>query len=213
MIDVREIKTSLLTHRYKNGYTITFSPLTVKQGQHCLITGRSGSGKTTLLHLLCGLLRPQQGSVHIFGTSIYQLSNRALDHFRGTSIGIIFQKPHLLPSLTVTENLSLAQELAGLKKDGEQQQYILSKLSILEKAESYPTQLSEGQAQRVAIARALINRPKLLVADEPTSALDDNNAESVLNLLISQATDSKTSLIIATHDQRIKNKIPTIYNL
>lgn len=213
MIDVREIKTSLLTHRYKNGYTITFSPLTVKQGQHCLITGRSGSGKTTLLHLLCGLLRPQQGSVHIFGTSIYQLSNRALDHFRGTSIGIIFQKPHLLPSLTVTENLSLAQELAGLKKDGEQQQYILSKLSILEKAESYPTQLSEGQAQRVAIARALINRPKLLVADEPTSALDDNNAESVLKLLISQATDSKTSLIIATHDQRIKNKIPTIYNL
>ena len=213
MIDIREIKTSVLSHSYKSGHAITFPPLTVKQGQHCLIIGQSGSGKTTLLHLLCGLLRPQKGSVHIFGTPIYQLSNRALDHFRGTSIGVIFQKPHLLPSLTVSENLTLAQELAGLKKDAEQQQYILNKLSILEKAESYPAQLSEGQAQRVAIARALINRPKLLVADEPTSALDDNNAESVLNLLFSQATDSNTSLIIATHDQRIKTRVPTIYNL
>jgi ABC-type lipoprotein export system ATPase subunit len=213
MIDVREIKTSILTHCYKNGHAITFPPLTIKQGQHCLITGRSGSGKTTLLHLLCGLLRPQQGSVHIFGTSIYQLSNRTLDHFRGASIGIIFQKPHLLPSLTVLENLTVAQELAGFKKDTEQQHYILSKLCIFEKAENYPVQLSEGQAQRVAIARALINRPKVLVADEPTSALDDNNAESVLNLLISQATDTNTSLIIATHDQRIKNRIPTIYHL
>jgi ABC-type lipoprotein export system ATPase subunit len=213
MIDVREIKTSILTHRYKNGHTIIFPPLTVNQGQHCVITGRSGSGKTTLLHLLCGLLRPQQGSVHIFGTSIYQLSNRTLDHFRGASIGIIFQKPHLLPSLTVLENLTVAQELAGFKKDTEQQHNILSKLSVLEKAQNYPAQLSEGQAQRVAIARALINRPKLLVADEPTSALDDNNAESVLNLLISQATATNTSLIIATHDQRIKSKIPTIYHL
>lgn len=213
MIDVREIKTNTLSHSHKNGHTITFPPFILKQGQPCLITGKSGSGKTTLLHLLCGLLRPQKGAVHIFGTPIYQLSNRALDHFRGTSIGIIFQKPHLLPSLTVQENLTLAQILAGLKKDTERQHNLLNKLGILEKANSYPVQLSQGQAQRVAIARALINRPKLLVADEPTSSLDDSNAESVLNLLIAQTIDNETSLIIATHDQRIKSRIPTLYHL
>lgn len=213
MADIREIKASALTYRYQSGPTITFPALTIKQGDHCLIMGQSGSGKTTLLHILCGLLRPQKGSVHIFGTSIYQLSNKELDYFRGQSIGLIFQQMHLLPSLTVSENLTLAQQLAGLKKNSDQQRYILDKLGLLEKADNYPIQLSRGQAQRVAIARALINRPKLLVADEPTSSLDDNNTESVLNLLLSQARDSSASLIIATHDQRIKSRIPTHYNL
>jgi len=213
MSENRQIVVQHLAFGYDKKKMFHFPSLLLNQGEHCLILGNSGSGKTTFIHLLSGLLQPLGGRVMLYGVRIHQLSSRRLDLFRGQHIGLIFQQAHLMKSLTVLENLQLAQELAGLKKDSIYQQLILQRLDILEKKHSYPHQLSQGQLQRAAIARAVINRPKLLIADEPTSALDDINAERVLDLLIDQAAINNASLMIATHDQRVKNRIANTYQL
>lgn len=183
------------------------------QGEHWLLQGESGSGKTTLLHILTGLLKPGKGEVVINETSIYQLPGAKLDQFRGKHIGLVFQRPHLLKSLTVFENLLIAQSFAGLKRDTDRVHQVLSSLNIADKLSNYPGQLSQGQLQRVAIARAVINKPGLIMADEPTSSLDDKNARAVLDLLIDQAELNEATLIIATHDNRVKERIEKSYSL
>lgn len=190
-----------------------FPPLTLYADHHCLVTGNSGSGKTTFIHLLCGLLKPWSGEIVLNGTTITQLSGRKMDRFRGQHIGLVFQKIHLIKSLTVLENLTLAQILAGVKPDPQHQKNVLKCLDMEEVANCYPKSLSQGQLQRVAIARSVVNKPKIIIADEPTSALDDTNAHKVLDLLLNQADQNKANLLIATHDQRIKNRIPNIYYL
>ena len=123
---------------------------------------------------------------------------------RGRHIGVVFQGLHLLAALKVTDNLRLAQYLAGMPQDQARIQATLAALGIAAKAHHYPQQLSQGEAQRVAIARAVLNRPQLILADEPTSALDDHNCERVLDLLFNQADACGATLVIATHDSRIK---------
>ncbi|RYG07532.1 MAG: ATP-binding cassette domain-containing protein, partial [Chitinophagaceae bacterium] len=175
--------------------------------------GESGSGKTTLLHILTGILKPAQGEVNIDSTSIYNLSSKELDQFRGRKIGIIFQRPHLIKSLTITENLLLAQSFAKLPEDKKRIDEVLESLDILSKKNAYPSELSQGQLQRVSIARAVINKPALLIADEPTSSLDDKNAEAVLALLMQQSTLNNATLVVATHDKRVKDAFTNTYSL
>lgn len=181
----------------------------VAQGDHSLILGGSGCGKTTLLHLLAGLLRSQQGELVVAGTSLPSLGGAKLDSFRGKNIGLIFQKPHLINTLSVKDNLKLAQYLAHLPQDANRIEQVLSALDISGKANAKVYELSQGQQQRVAIARAVLNKPKVVMADEPTASLDDKNAFGVLDILEQQASDNQASLIIATHDQRIKDRIKT----
>jgi putative ABC transport system ATP-binding protein len=200
-----------LQHQYKEGLVLTFNDWTINQGEHWLMLGGSGSGKTTLLHILTGLLKPSQGEVVINDAAIYRLSNTQLDHFRGKHIGFIFQRPHLIKSLTVIENLILAQSLAGLKISRQRIDEVLTSLDIDDKKYSYPAELSQGQLQRVSIARAVVNKPALIMADEPTSSLDDKNAAAVLDLLVSQAEQGGSTLIIATHDNRVKTRIEKAY--
>jgi putative ABC transport system ATP-binding protein len=178
----------------------------VETGQHALMLGASGSGKTTLLHLLAGLLTPSSGTIEIDGQNIAGLSGAALDSWRGRNIGMVFQTLHLVKALTVQYNLRLASSMAGLPEDDARITYLLDKLGLSDKAKSYPHQLSVGQAQRVAIARAVVNKPKWILADEPTSALDDAHCEETLNLLEAQAQECGATLVIATHDQRIKTR-------
>jgi putative ABC transport system ATP-binding protein len=121
--------------------------------------------------------------------------------------GIVLQQFHLLPTLTAMQNLTVAQSIAGLPVDREQARAVLVALGVVERAEAYPHQLSVGQQQRVAIARALVNRPRLLLADEPTSNLDDESCASVADLLLGAAERHGVSLVIATHDARLKPKV------
>lgn len=202
-----------LTHRYPGGESLNFEDLDVLAGQHTLILGDSGSGKTTLLHILSGLLKPLTGSVRIEGQPLYDLPSRKLDTYRGQRIGLIFQEAHLVKSLTVKENLLIAQGFAGAKVDHERIREVLSLLNLDQKASSYPTQLSRGQLQRAAIARAVVNHPAILVADEPTASLDDRNTERVLELLLTQADKHGATLIIATHDKRVKTRITRTYQV
>src|SRR5690606_38956557 len=168
-----------IAHRYPGGETLRFADLHIPVGKHTLILGNSGSGKTTLLHILSGLLKPQAGSVRIDGQELYDLSPRKLDTYRGQRIGLIFQEAHLVKSLTVKENLQIAQSFAGARVDHERINEVLSLLELDHKAHGYPNKLSRGQMQRAAIARAVVNHPAILVADEPTASLDDRNTERV----------------------------------
>jgi putative ABC transport system ATP-binding protein len=128
-----------------------------------------------------------------------------LDAFRGKHIGIIFQQSHLIKSLNVEENLEAAQYLSGEKQNSEKVKTILERLNLGAKLKAKPSKLSQGEQQRVAIARALVNSPQLILADEPTSSLDDINCTEVVNLLLEQSKESGATLIIVTHDGRLKS--------
>jgi len=202
-----------LAHQYTRSALISFKNWQIKDGEQWLLLGESGSGKTTLLHILTGILKPIQGTVEINDTSIYTLSSKNLDQFRGRNIGVIFQKPHLIKSLTISENLALAQSFAKLPHNEMRINEVLESLAIDTKKNAYPNELSQGQLQRVSIARAVINKPALIIADEPTSSLDDKNATAVLNLLMQQSGLNQATLIVATHDKRVKDAFTNTYDL
>lgn len=202
-----------VAHRYPDQHQINFQDWSIEKGSQWLLLGASGSGKTTLLHILTGILQPSEGEVRINNTVLYQLSSKKLDQFRGQNIGIVFQQPHLIKSLSITENLLIAQSFAGLPENSNRIEEVLRSLNIAEKRNAYPDQLSQGQLQRVSIARATINKPALLIADEPTSSLDDQNAEAVLQLLLQQSELNEATLVIATHDQRVKSAFTNTYEL
>ena len=201
------IEVNELTYSYPGGKRLEFGSFKVDQGQHTLLLGESGSGKTTLLHLLGGLLRGFDGHVRLADTILSDLSDSALDKFRGQSIGFVFQNLHLLRSLNVQQNLDVATWLSGAVPERERIRAVLDRLNLGEKMDAAISRLSHGQAQRVAIARAIVNRPSLILADEPTSALDDKHCLEVMNLLMSAASESNATLLIATHDQRLKSAI------
>lgn len=201
------IKTKSLAYTYTSAKEILFTDLTIESGSQVLLLGESGSGKTTLLHLLGGLLKSQKGSLEVIGTDISKLSEHQLDRFRGQHYGFIFQRNHLIQALTVERNLLMAPFLAGLNQSSERVDEVLDELGIADKKHARIQDLSLGQAQRVAIARAVLNKPAVILADEPTSALDDKNCDRVSDLLVSVANQNKATLIIATHDQRLKDKV------
>jgi putative ABC transport system ATP-binding protein len=202
------IQTHQLSFSYTTGHQIAFPDLLIDKGRHFLLLGESGSGKTTLLHLMGGLLRRYNGSIKIDGEELTQFSESDLDHFRGQHVGFIFQRNHLISALTVEKNLMMSPYLAGIKVDMDRIHSILDDLGLHGKRNSRIKELSQGQAQRVAIARAILNKPSILLADEPTSALDDTNCEKVIRLMVDVANKEGSTLIVATHDQRLKNQIP-----
>lgn len=175
------IKTESLKFSYDGKKYFDFPDINLDSGENLLIIGNSGIGKTTLLHLLAGILKPESGSINISGTDISKFSDTELDKFRGDNIGIVFQKPHFISSLTINENLKLAQYLSRSKTSGDAKK-ILESLNIEDKYQQKPNQLSEGEKQRASIALALINSPNLILADEPTSSLDDFNCDNVIKL-------------------------------
>ena len=206
------IKTESLKFSYDGRKYFDFPDINLDTGENLLIIGNSGIGKTTLLHLLAGILKPESGSINISGTDISKFSDTELDKFRGDNIGIVFQKPHFISSLTINENLKLAKYLSPSKTSGDAKK-ILESLNIKDKYQQKPNQLSEGEKQRASIALALINSPSLILADEPTSSLDDFNCNNVIKLLKKQANDHKAQLIVITHDARLKKHFKNNLNL
>jgi putative ABC transport system ATP-binding protein len=197
------IKTKGVKFNYDNQVFFDFPDINLKSGENLLIIGNSGIGKTTLLHLLAGLLKLNSGSIELFGKELRKLSSYQLDRFRKNNIGIIFQRPHFVNSLTVKENLQLAQYIAD-KKDDNRIESILKNLNIFDKSNKITNKLSQGEKQRASIALAIVNSPKLILADEPTSSLDDNNCSNVIKLLKKQATEFGAQLIVITHDSRLE---------
>ena len=202
------IRIERLRFRYNGGPDVLrLGQFVLEPQSNILVVGPSGCGKTTLLHLIAGLLLPSSGSIVVDGQDLSVLSARERDRFRGRHIGIVLQQFHLLPTLTAIQNLLVAQSIAGLPVDRMAALAMLKSLGVDERVDAYPHQLSVGQQQRVAIARALVNRPKLLLADEPTSNLDDEACASVVDLLLGATQQHAVSLVVATHDTRLKSKI------
>ena len=198
----------LSINNLKAGYdgkaVVDVPSLGLASGEHCLILGKSGSGKTTLIYAIAGLLKPLSGEIILDEVNISAISGAALDAFRGRNIGIIYQTLHMVSAVSVLDNLLLAQYAAGLPQDAPRAEMLLAQLGLIDHRHKKPDALSQGQQQRVAIARAAINSPKLLVCDEPTSALDDESCDVVVALLLDTAKATGTSLVVATHDARIK---------
>lgn len=200
------LSTRNLSIRYGKENVITFPDIDVSQKDAFLIHGPSGCGKTTLLHILAGLIKPLTGTVNIFNQNITNLRSSHLDLFRGTNIGICLQRPIFIQSLSVLENLILAQELIGHKKNVNVIYDQLSQLQLINKAHQKTYSLSQGEQQRLMFARALINNPKLILADEPTSALDDTNTNIIIELLKNQCHKHHAALVIVSHDERLFSK-------
>jgi putative ABC transport system ATP-binding protein len=166
-----------------------------------LLLGPSGSGKSTLLNIICGLQSPDAGEVQLGDAMI---TSSQADTIRRRHMGIIFQTLRLVSALSVTANLALAQRLQTGSTDSALIDQTLDRLGIAHRANARPYELSQGEAQRAAIARALVVRPDVLIADEPTSALDQANTETVAKLLLELAQEAEATLLIATHDDRLK---------
>ncbi len=173
--------------------------LQVKKGEWVSVMGPSGSGKTTLLSLIGGLIRPTEGKVKIDRTDLNSLNNNEIAHFRREKIGLIFQQHHLVPYLTATENVMLAQFLHSLPDQAEAEE-ALKRVGLGHRLHHLPSQLSGGEQQRVGIARALINSPALLLADEPTGNLDRENAKIVLEIIKRLHLEDMFTIILVTHD-------------
>lgn len=176
--------------------------LAIAASEFVAITGKSGSGKSTLLTLLAALDYPDSGTVWLDGDELTALDEETLAIKRQSEMGFVFQSFHLLPTLTVAENIAFPLHIAR-KPDPARVDELLSSVDLQHRRDSLPQQLSGGEQQRTALARALVARPKILFADEPTGNLDEHNAQQVMRLLLDLQQQSGTALVVVTHDQSI----------
>ena len=207
------LKTERLSFSYNSSHIFTFPDILLQQGEDLLILGDSGVGKTTLIQILSGLLSPQSGFVEMNGTRFQNLSSKSLDQFRGSHIGMVFQKSHFVRNLSILDNLLLSLYLSNKLQDKKRAIHLLQEIGLAGKLNNMPDELSQGEQQRAAIATALIKKPDLILADEPTSSLDDNNCQKIITLLKEQASLTNAKLIIITHDQRLKDQFNTSIEL
>jgi len=200
-----------ITKRYGSGTTdvtaVRDISLSVSSGEIVLIMGPSGSGKTTLLSMLGALLKPTEGTIQLNGTLISALAENRLPEIRLKQLGFIFQDFNLLSALTAVENVAIVAELSGVKSREARRKAasILTELGLGERLHFLPEKLSGGEKQRVAIARALVNDPRLILADEPTANLDSKIGHEIMRLLRRIAKEHGRSVVIVSHDQRIKD--------
>ena len=197
-----------LTKSYQKGST-TVTPLQnldldVDEGRFLALMGPSGSGKTTLLNLIAGIDSPTSGDLTIGGADIARLNRGALTEWRARNVGYIFQLYHLVPILSAFENVELPLLLSKLSRSERRERVrkALELVSLGDRAEHRPTELSGGQEQRVAIARAIVANPHLLVADEPTGDLDRESAQQILDLLRTLVADHGKTIVMVTHDPK-----------
>lgn len=176
--------------------------LSIKQAEFVAIMGKSGSGKSTLISILAGLDSTDSGQVFLGDKELTGLNEDELATIRQTDISFVFQSFHLIPTLTVAENIGFPLKLSGQFSE-DKVTALLEKVELSERKNSFPHQLSGGEKQRTAIARALITQPKILFADEPTGNLDEKNADSIMRLLMGLQQEFNTALVVVTHDSSI----------
>lgn len=184
----------------------------VSQGEMAFIIGRSGSGKSTLLHLLGGLDRASEGRIFFKGNDLCQMNEKELSIYRNRKIGFIFQFFHLLPELTLYENVILPS-LMGSSPNPSRAKELIRRVGLMGREEHFPSELSGGEQQRAAIARALVNDPEIVFCDEPTGNLDDETASIVFDLLRALHREKSAAFVIVTHDEHRASRFQNIYRL
>ena len=198
------VKMEHVTKIYGEGNTRVWAlddvNLTVNKGEIVAVVGASGSGKSTLLHVMGGVDTPNEGNVIVDGKDITRLTDEEMSVFRRRKIVFVFQAYHLIPVLTVEENIKMPILLDHRKPDRDYIDHIIEMLGLKDRRKHLPNQLSGGQQQRAAIARALANRPALILADEPTGALDSKNGNEVITLLQDSVKKLDQTLVLITHN-------------
>ena len=195
--------------RYNNGVTALCDVnISIGKGEFVFIIGASGSGKSTLIKLLYRQEKPTKGEVYVGGINVAKLRNGKVYKLR-RKLGIVFQDYKLLPKMTVYENVAFALEIYGLKKTEVRERTLkaIEQVGLIDKLRSYPDNLSGGEQQRVSIARAIVNDPKVLICDEPTGNLDPKTSMEIMKVIEKINTDLGTTIIMATHDEKIVNKM------
>ncbi len=195
--------------RYPNGVTALCDVnLNISKGEFVFVIGASGSGKSTLIKLLYRQERPTKGEVYVGGINVAKLRNGKVYKLR-RKLGIVFQDYKLLPKKTVFENVAFALEVYGLKKEEIRRKTLkaIEQVGLKDKTRSYPDELSGGEQQRVSIARAIVNNPKVLICDEPTGNLDPKTSMEIMKVIEAINEDLGTTIIMATHDEKIVNKM------
>lgn len=187
--------------------------LKIEEGETLALTGKSGSGKSTLLSLLAGLDTIDDGDIIIDSINISKMSEKDLSQFRAKNLGIIFQQFHLVSTLTAHENILLPLELLKSSNAIEKAKNLLDSVGLSHRSDHLPFELSGGECQRVAIARALAIRPSLILADEPSGNLDEETGEKVMDLLFKMVHETKTTLILVTHDHDLAKRCSRIVHL
>ena len=200
------ISSQNLHFSYSLNKHFSFPDLECNNNEALLILGQSGRGKTTLLHLLALLLQPASGKIAVDGIALENISPSKAAEIRAQKIGIIYQKAHFVGALTVLDNILMTNYLAGKTQNTEKAFYLAEQLGFADHLQKKTNQLSQGEQQRVSIARALMNDPNVILADEPTSSLDDENCRKVIELLKKQSSVIGASLVVVTHDQRLKDE-------
>ncbi len=189
--------------------------LQIKKGERIAIIGPSGSGKTTLLNLIGALDLPDSGEMFFNGKDITGYSKKELAAFRNRNLGFVFQLHHLMPQLSLWENVLLpVLPLGKVTKDQKEwAEYLIQKVGIWEQRNQKPSEMSGGECQRTAVVRALINKPELILADEPTGALDEENANALSELLIKLSEEEQVTLVTVTHSSELAGKMENKYLL
>lgn len=187
--------------------------LNIEEEKFAAIIGKSGSGKSTLLNILSGLDSADAGEVIVDGKKIHLMKDKELSAYRSKDIGFVFQSFHLIPVLSVWENITLPVKFAGMSVDAKYVEELMEMLEITEKRNALPATLSGGQQQRVAIARALSNKPALIFADEPTGNLDAETGNKVLELLVNGIRRYHQTLVIVTHDMDIAKQADVVIRM
>ena len=228
MIEFRDV-----SFRYQGGASNTSSAagfssfamhiqtLAVGRGERIALVGPSGSGKTTLLSLVAGILQPQSGTVRVDGQELSRLGDAAVRQFRIERVGQVFQSFELLDYLSIIENVMLPWYIGGgsrilgsQKEDSRRRAHeLLQEVGLASRASAQPGQLSQGEQQRVAVCRAMLNHPPLLLADEPTGNLDQDNKQMVVDLLLQQAQQQDSTLLMVTHDQSLLGRFDTVLDI
>jgi putative ABC transport system ATP-binding protein len=194
-----------IQHAYHRTVAVRGASLTVQPGEVVAITGPSGCGKSTLVHIAAGLIRPQSGTVHLFGHDLATVGDVERAQFRRTRLALVLQFGQLVPELTGVDNVALPLLLDG-NDPAESRQLArgwLERCDAADLADTLPAEMSGGQAQRVAVARSLITSPRLILADEPTGSLDSLAGRDLLDLLLGQAGAAGAAMIIVTHDNTV----------
>jgi putative ABC transport system ATP-binding protein len=209
MIEVRR-----LTKYYDDGSVKALNgvSLRIEKGEIVSLVGPSGSGKSTLLNLIGTIDQPTGGQICINGKTITDY--KPFDVFRARTIGFIFQLHHLLPHLTLVENVEIAMYRKGIRRNVRRKKALrlLHRVGLMEKVNSFPTKISAGERQRAAIARALANDPQILLADEPTGSIDTETGDRILDFVIDQCRNENMTMIIATHNYEVAERTDrTIY--
>src|SRR5271165_1447798 len=206
------VRTENVTRHYPMGDSLIRAvdgvSLSIEPGEFVALLGQSGSGKSTLLNLIAGLDRPTSGSVMVHGRDLAKMSSEELARYRRNDVGMVFQAFHLIPSMTITENVELPMRFAEVESTerAQRSRESLERVGLGNRLEHRPSQLSGGEQQRVSLARALANRPSLLLADEPTGNLDSRTGEDILNLIRDISLSLGMTVVIVTHERALAER-------